>query len=222
MSENTKMKLIHLLQRNRVMDLKSLQKNLNGRSRASLFRDLMNVDYFSSYSHMGKFYTLKITPTFDSYGLWHFKDIGFSKHGNLRDTITHFINCSKHGMKHLDLKDRLKIPVHGTLLNLVNSGEIARVNLDGNYLYVSNKLSISKLQIDATRKRQKLEINLPSENIPTWMAIEVLTEVIKESSVEAAPLKIAFRLSSRGKKISFNQVKKVLEFYEIKKKLHMK
>ena len=64
---NYQMKIIRLLQRNRVMDLKSLQENLSGRSRASLFRDLATIDYFSSYSHRGRFYALKTTPEFDSY-----------------------------------------------------------------------------------------------------------------------------------------------------------
>lgn len=210
-------KIINLLQHHRVMDLKSLQKKLEGRSRASLFRDLAVVDYYSSYSHGGKYYTLKTTPVFDSYGLWHFRDIGFSEYGNLKDTIVHFVNSSKHGLKHLDLKDRLKIPVYNTLLDLVNSKQITRMELDGSYLYMSKDVVISKEQLLKFKEKRAAKINLPSSNIPAWMAIEVLSEVIRYSGAEAEPLRIAARLSLRGIQISFNQVKDILEIYEVKK-----
>lgn len=217
MAKTIQTKITNVLKRNRVMDLRLLQEILGDRSRASLFRDLTKIDYFSSYSHAGRFYTLKTTPAFDSYGLWHFNDIGFSKYGNLKSTIIHFINSSKCGLKHLDLKDRLKIPVYNTLLNLVNSKQIARVDFNGSYLYVSKDMATSKLQIEMAEKRQETEINIPSEKIPPWMAIEVLTEVIRDNRAESEPLKIAARLSLRGVRVTFNQVKEVLEFYEVKK-----
>ena len=171
----------------------------------------------SSYSHGGKFYTLKTTPTFNTDGVWHYSEIGFSKHGNLRDTITQFINSSKAGMKHLDLKDRLKIPVYNTLLDLVNSKQITKVCFNGTYLYISNDSVLSNSQLETAKKRQEEKINIPSEEIPVWMTIEVLAEVIRASRMEAEPLKIAARLSLRGVRISFERVKEVLEFYEVKK-----
>jgi hypothetical protein len=222
MQKNIQDKITHLLRCNRVMDLTSLQKNLDGRSKRSLFRDLLHLDYFSSYSHAGSFYTLKSTPAFDSNGLWRFNEIGFSKHGSLRDTIIYFINESKTGMKHLDLKDRLQIPVYNTLLALVRSNEISRVDLNGSFLYVNKDTSISRIQIERLEKKLILKTESQLKNIPTWMAIEVLSEVIRESQVTAEPLKIAARLSLRGLKISFDEVKQILEFYEVKKNLLMK
>jgi len=219
MQKNIQDKITHLLRRNRVMDLASLQKNFDGRSKRSLFRDLLHLDYFSSYSHAGSFYTLKSTPVFDSNGLWQFNEIGFSKHGSLRDTIVYFINESKAGMKHLDLRDRLQIPVYNTLLGLVRSNEIARVDLNGSFLYVNKDITISRIQIERLEKKLILKEEFQLKKIPTWMAIEVLTEVIRESQATAEPLKIAARLSLRGLKISFDEVKQILEFYEVKKNL---
>ena len=71
--------------------------------------------------------------------------------------------------------------------------------------------------MEEAKEKQMTKNSLPSENISTWIAIEVLTEVIKENGAETEPLKIAARLSLRGVAISFNQVKEVLDFYEVKK-----
>jgi hypothetical protein len=125
--------------------LKEFQENLEGRSRRSLFRDFSKVDYISSYSHGGQFYTLKLTPKFDSYGLWHYRDIGFSKHGNLKKTLIHFIESSQAGMKHGELNDRLRISVFNTLLNLVVARKIKRTQLGRSYLYVSANKEHSKV-----------------------------------------------------------------------------
>ena len=222
MSQKNQSKVFYLLKKHRVMELKLLQKNLDNRSRASIFRDFSLIDYYSSYSHWGKFYTLKSTPSFDKYGIWHFDNIGFSKHGNLRETIIHFVNDSNCGMKHLDLKDRLQISVYDALLDLVRSSEIARVDLNGSFLYVNKDISISRIQIERLEKKLMLKTKSQLNNIPTWIAIEVLSEVIRESQATAEPLKIAARLSLRGLKIAFDEVKQILEFYEVKKNLLMK
>jgi len=42
-------------------------------------RFFKQIGYFRSYTHNGKWYTLRNSPTFDRDGLWQFKGMGFSK-----------------------------------------------------------------------------------------------------------------------------------------------
>lgn len=58
-------KLEKLFQRRLVMDIHTLKKLCTGSSRRSLFRDMAFLGYISSYSHAGKFYTLRTIPDFD-------------------------------------------------------------------------------------------------------------------------------------------------------------
>ena len=74
------------LKRKKVLDMKELQEVLRGRSRRSVFRDLSKAGYLTSYTHVGRYYTLADIPAFDEQGLWFYRDIGFSRAGTLKQT----------------------------------------------------------------------------------------------------------------------------------------
>ena len=76
-----KINLENVFRRRLIIDMQTLQRLCKGRSKRSLFRDLSLLGYFSSYSHAGKYYTLTNIPNFDECGLWHYKDVSFSKNG---------------------------------------------------------------------------------------------------------------------------------------------
>ncbi len=82
--------ITQLFQRHRVMDIKSLMKTTK-RSRRSLFRDLSELNYLSSYSHAGRYYTIPGIPQFDKNGLWFFNNIGFSQAITLKSAVTNFV-----------------------------------------------------------------------------------------------------------------------------------
>ena len=64
----------------------------------SVRRFLKQVGYFRSYTHNGKWYTLHDSPDFDRDGLWHYRGIGFSRHGSLTATIDHLVGHSPAGL----------------------------------------------------------------------------------------------------------------------------
>src|SRR5206468_1608883 len=64
--------------------LSDLRKALQTPSRTTVFRVLSSVGYLASYSHAGRYYTLKRIPQFDPRGLWHYRQIGFSSQRTLR------------------------------------------------------------------------------------------------------------------------------------------
>ena len=44
-------------------------------------RRLHQIGYFRSYTHNGKWYTLRASPQFNRQGLWHYRGKGFSQTG---------------------------------------------------------------------------------------------------------------------------------------------
>jgi hypothetical protein len=60
-------------------------------------RRLKKWNAISSYNKNGRYYTLSDIAKFDNNGLWICQDIGFSKNGNLTQTITQLISSSAAG-----------------------------------------------------------------------------------------------------------------------------
>jgi hypothetical protein len=77
-------RLNQIYRRKRAALLDDLRETLGTASRTTIFRILKSVGYFTSYSHAGRFYTLRGIPQFDRLGLWSWRGIGFSSHGTLR------------------------------------------------------------------------------------------------------------------------------------------
>ena len=44
------------------------------------------------------FYQVYTVPRFDNNGLWHYKDIYFSRYGNLKNTIVQLVGSSSSGL----------------------------------------------------------------------------------------------------------------------------
>ena len=88
---------------------------------------MKNLDYLTSYTHKGQSYTLSKVARFDSLGLWHCGDIGFSKHGTLFETVTHLVNNSEMGMTSSELHIESKTVVKHALLDLVEKNKLSRV-----------------------------------------------------------------------------------------------
>ena len=69
------------------MDLATIRAGLAGRAVRSVYRDLAQVGYMSSFTDRGRFYTLASIPDFDEDGLWFHGGVGFSRVGTLKDTV---------------------------------------------------------------------------------------------------------------------------------------
>ena len=215
MLENNK-KLSTLFRNNRAMRIQDLQRQLNNRSRRSIFRDIANNCYYSSYTHAGKYYTLRRIPDFNSDGLWVYKNIGISKHGTLKDTIIFLTDCSKAGRTHDDLKKVLHIRVHNTLLELVKTDKLARKQFNNIYVYVSAKKETSEQHLAKRHLLSTAENNaseLPSELIQ----IKIFVEIIRSNMETINPILVTAQLRGRGERISAEAVRSVLVFYGLKK-----
>ena len=68
-----------LLLRTQIATLDELKQTLGTPVDVTVFRKLKPLDYLTSYSHRGRYYTLREIARFDDHGLWSQADVWFSR-----------------------------------------------------------------------------------------------------------------------------------------------
>ena len=170
----------------RVARLPQLYALLGTTSRMSVFRRLRELDYLSSFSHVGRYYTLPGVAGFDPQGLWFYEAVGFSRFGNLKRTVIHLIDQSVAGKTHEELEKQLRLRVHNTLLDLVRRGQIAREAFEGVFVYFSMRSDGATQQ--RVRRREGAG-DSTQDILPDAIVIEVLAEIIRSNraQIDQAP-----------------------------------
>lgn len=207
-------RLDQLFRRKRVALLNDLRAALGTTSRTTVFRILKAVGYFTSYSHAGRYYTLRRIPKFDRWGLWAWRDVGFSSHGTLRATAVFLIEQSAAGQTHAELEQRLGLRVYDTLRSLVEAGAVTRERFEDVSLYLSADPKKAAAQIAA---RRELQVPAPTSALPLdpLLVIDILVQVIHDPGEDAAG--IAGRLRAAGRAVTAEQVDQVFLAYGVKK-----
>jgi hypothetical protein len=141
------------LKRWKIATLAQLITAMDNPARSTIFRKLEQLEYLSSYSHRGKYYTLRSIARFNRLGLWDYRSVHFSRFGNLLDTAQVFIHDSEAGYTATELKDVLHVKTKHALTQLYRSGRIQRDRFfDSVYVY----LSIEDPIADRQRKARKI------------------------------------------------------------------
>lgn len=214
---NAQKKVENFLRKRRVVTISDLCEVIGSYSRMTVFRRLRQIEYVTSYTHAGRYYTLYDNARFDSDGIWFYDDIGFSQNGSLKNTVTYLVHGSDAGKFHFDLERQLRVRVHNVLLDLVRSKQIKRTKFEGQFLYLSTDKARSTKQIE---QRDKLSMQL--RRIPVFitqpMVIEILAEVIRQSKRHPHADQVASALAIRGLPIAQNDVMTVFDHYDIEKK----
>ncbi len=198
------------------MDFALIEKASKGRSRRSLFRDLAELGYLTSYTHVGRYYTLTDVPQFDDHGLWFFQGIGFSRAGTLKATLVEQVDAAEAGHTHRELEALVHIRVHNTLLGLVREQRLGREKLEKLYLYVSAESERAAAQV--AKRRERMAAAVEKIELPDTMVIEVLLEVVHAGKAIIAPSVAAERLRARGVRVTAAQAERVYAHYGIEEK----
>lgn len=141
-----KSKLQKLLKDNKIATLPELKTALNTNSTMTIFRKLKELEYISSYSHRGKYYSLFDIADFDHYGIWSHQSVWFSKYGNLVETVKGFIDNSTAGYSAKELESILHVEVKHALLNLYRNKRVDREKFDKVYVYFTSDKKRSRSQ----------------------------------------------------------------------------
>jgi len=135
--------------RHEIATLDQLQEALGNPARCTVFRKLGDLQYLSSYSHRGKYYTLKSIARFTNQGLWSFRSVWFSRFGNLLQTCEAFVHDSDAGYSAAELKNILQVKTKHALTQLVRDGRLQRETFDSIYVYLSAQKEVASRQIEA-------------------------------------------------------------------------
>ena len=95
-------------------------------SRRTAIRTLNALGYLSSYSHTGRFYSLLSVAQFDALGLWHNRDIHFSRWGTLKNTVRELVEQSPAGYNQRELQQLTQVRCFNASLDLTTHGQVHR------------------------------------------------------------------------------------------------
>jgi len=143
--DSTQLLITHL-NKYKIATIEDLKTTLDTRSRMTVFRRLSKLDYISSCSHSGKYYSLKRIAKYNQYGLWVYKAVLFSKYGTLKKTLEMLVNQSEEGYTASELNEILEVKVEDALLDLIKNKIINRGKISGVYVYLSNAPNCAKKQ----------------------------------------------------------------------------
>lgn len=198
-----------------IADLTLLGRTLGTDSRMSVFRRLSALGYLSSYTHMGRYYTLTSIPHFDADGLWRWEHVGFSRDGTLKATVNRLIETSDAGRTQRELHAQLGVRVHNQLLDLVESKGLQRESIEEQYVYVSAERERAAGQLERRRAMAGL---VATEPLPPSLEVEVLLEILHGvKRPEPSAARIATALGARGVRASVAEVFAVLDRHGLKK-----
>jgi hypothetical protein len=215
-------KIIEVLRKDSVATIESLGERV-GVSDVTVMRALKKYGHYSSYNFNSIYQVLEDTPEFDGDGLWFHRQIGFSNHGTLKETIQVLIEDSRQGYMVQELEGRLKTRVHNQLSMLCRSGQIRRFCLGRKAVYVSADIQKANRQqaartakIGTDRDRVGRGTGPLPEGMDALTVIRLLAEMVQRP--EASVASLSQTLQRRGVGIDAEQVREVIAFYGLQKK----
>ena len=129
----------------------------------SVRRFLSQTGYYSSFTHNGKWYTLRSIPRFSRDGLWFHHDIGFSKTGSLTNTLIDLVSRSSAGMTAEMLGEKLHCRCHTILVQLCRKGMLQREKAGRSHVYLAVDPHIAKDQLQSMALKNLMPSPLPAE-----------------------------------------------------------
>ena len=180
----------------------------------SVRRFLKQIGYFRSYTHNGKWYTLRDSPQFNRDGLWHHKGIGFSRHGSLTATIGYLVGRSPAGLSARELTQKLEHPCHAVLTQLHKAGQLDRLQIAGQFRYLATEQELNRRQ----REQAAASVPAPSPttSLSTQAAVWVLVQYIKNPGLSFE--QIAARLhEQRELAVAPESIQRFFEEHDLKK-----
>jgi len=123
------------LKRRKIATLGEIGEAMGSASERSVFRNLSRLEYLSSYSHRGKFYTLRSIAKFSREGLWSLRSVWFSRFGTLLDTVVAWVQRSEAGYDAAELTRALHVETKHALTRTVRQGRLQREVIGNRYVY---------------------------------------------------------------------------------------
>jgi hypothetical protein len=173
--------LAKLFRAKKVATMDELKRTLGTDVDMTVIRKLRELDYRTSYSHGGRYYTLPEIAEFDEkLGLWSFRSVWFSNQGSLLSTAEECVNEAEAGYFASELESLLHVSVKNALGQLAGSGRIVREKIGGKYLYCASEAAQRKEQIRARHVYESEQMQAP---LPIGPGIRLVPDELKAAII---------------------------------------
>jgi len=193
-----------------VMTLSQLETLLSC-SQRSVQRYLSKWGGLRSYNHNGKYFSLRIIARFDSFGIWKYKDIGFSRFGNLKDTVIQLVNNSSAGLTATQLGQILGVNAHSFMSQFRGDPRLRREKWEGRLVYFCSEYDICIGQKQKRFAGRSVSL-FPSDA----QAVIILVSLLKNPKATTEELVEMMHKEHKG--ISVTMVERLLEHHGLLKK----
>ncbi len=177
----------------------------------SVRRFLVAMGYFSSFTHNGKWYTLRSVPNFNRDGLWFHHEIGFSRTGSLTKTLISLTANSSAGITAEQLGEKLHCRCHTVLVQLYRQKKLQRQKIGRSFIYLAIDIRT------ASRQRSVLSVQHSQvKELPAEIAILILVEFIRNPEAGFSQLATTIKKSAKVT-IEVAQIERLFQQYSLKK-----
>jgi hypothetical protein len=195
----------------KVITLPELTAVMN-RSPRSVQRYLQLWRCLTSYNHNGKYYTLPDIPDFNQFGIWRHRDIGFSRYGNLKETVRQLVENSTAGMTAAQLGEVLGVNPYSFISHFRDDPRLQREKRSGRLVYFCAKPEILVAQ------REERAVTDPPAALPTdAQAVIILVCLLKHPNAKIDELTREVQQKHSG--IERGMIERLLDYHGIKKNL---
>jgi AraC-like DNA-binding protein len=194
----------------RVLTLSQVSKT-HGCSIRTAQRQFAELAVLRSYNKNSRYYTLPDIPKFNVHGIWSYRDIFFSKYGDLRQTVKHIILASEDGLSGNEIGDIVNLLPRSFMHHFRDVEGVFREKHGGVYIYFSNVPTIYARQI--IKRVQTDDVKRISDAI----AIKILVVYIKHPELSEEELSSILRREQNGE-ISPSMITNLLSFHGLLKK----
>jgi hypothetical protein len=136
-----------------------------------------------SYNQNGRYYVLPDVARFDTDGLWHYRKIGFSRYGNLTQTVVGLVQNSSGGLGAAELGDLLRMEPHGFLSLFREHPALRREKVQGRFVYYSAD-EVRRAEQSKVRQNRVRDAELPGDA----EAVAILVAAINHPGLDAEQL----------------------------------
>jgi len=210
--KNPQDRVVQLFDQEKCWTIEGLTRSLNY-STISIRRFLKDIGYYSSFTHNSMWYTLHTVPLFDKRGVWFYQEIGFSKHGNLKQTIVNFVNKSPQGLTAKQIFDILLVPCHPVLNQMYKKKQIDRFSTQRGFVYLS--IDDKKRQRQFNRLQLKLIPAKKLQPLTPQASVYVLVEFIKRP--DASFVELSKAVEKREVRASPEAIAMLFKEHDLKK-----
>lgn len=177
------MKIQEVLKRKRIFTLQELIQLLSC-SAITGRRRLKEWGAHRSYNRNGSYYALPSVPDFDRNGLWSFKGVLFSVHGDLRDTVRKLIQSSVAGLTTAELGEILGLDARKFISHFRNEELFIREPRGREFIWFYREEPVYRNQKENRRKEEE-------DRLPPFSEAEtvvVLAELIRHPDADSCQL----------------------------------